>query len=336
MSPAHATPLHRWRIIGLVVLVVGGVALATAGRAPAPAPAPGAPGALAGAPDAESSAWYCTGQSTPSGSVPGFLVLTNTTTRRVTTTIAAVSDSGSRSQTTVAVPPRSAITPSVPAVSSGAWEAQTVVVSGGGVTASQVAHNTLGWSQSPCASTTSARWYFPGGSTANGNLLSVSLFNPTSTPVVVDLSFMTPTGTVHPINYQGIVLEPGQVAVEDVASEVQDAATVSTVVSTRTGRVVAAEVEQFEGTTDGLSLVPGVALPQSSWAIPLAQESPGGTSEVDVFNPGTTTESVTVHLRLSSGPLAPLTDRVLPGTTWSLMTSAQTRIPQSETYAATV
>ncbi len=336
MTPVHHAPQHRWRIIALVVLVVGGVALAAAGGAPAPAPAPAAPGALAGAPDAESSAWYCTGQSTASGSVPGFLVLTNTTTHPVTTTVTAVSDGGGRAQSAVTVPARTALTPALPGVESGAWEAQTVVVSGGGLAVSQVVHNTLGWSQSPCQSTTAADWYFPGGTTAGGDQLAVSLFNPTSTPVVVDVSFTTPTGTVHPINYQGIVLEPGQVAVEDVAAEVQDAPTVSTVVSTRTGRVVAAEIQQFEGTTDGLSLVPGVATPQSSWSVPLAQESPGGTSELDVFNPGSTPASVRVQVRLPSGPLAPLTARVPPGGTWALATSAETRIPKGQAYSARV
>jgi hypothetical protein len=85
-----------------------------------------------------------------------------------------------------------------------------------------------------------------------------------------------------------------------------------------------------------MSLVPGVMTPQSHWAIPQAQEVPGGSSEIDVFNPGSTTESVTVGFRLPSGPLAPLTEKVLPGTTWSLQTSAQTRIPDNETYATAI
>ena len=52
---------------------------------------------------------------------------------------------------------------------------------------------------------------------------------------------MTPSGAVHPINYQGVVLQADPVVVENVASEVQNVSTVSTVVTTRTGRVVASE-----------------------------------------------------------------------------------------------
>jgi hypothetical protein len=135
------------------------------------------------------------------------------------------------------------------------------------------------------------------------------------------------------------VLPAGQVAVENVTSEVQQIPTMSTVVTTRTGRVVAAEVQQLVaagGTSGGLSLVPGVMTPQSHWMIPQAQEIPNGTSEIDVFNPGTATETVTVRFRLPSGPLAPLTEKILPGTTWPLLTSGQTRIPANETYATAI
>jgi hypothetical protein len=323
----------------VVLLVVVGTALSVGVRGtPTPAGAAPTPSALVGAPDAESSAWYCTGQSTAGGVSPGSLVLTNTTTRPVSATITAVTDSGATAHAAVAVPASGVVAPPIPALS-GSWESETVITSGGGVAVTQTVSSSAGWSQAPCQSTTSAWWYFAGGSTAGTNALSISLLNPTSTPVVVDLSFLTPTGMVHPINYQGIVLPAGQVAVENVTTEVQEVATVSTVVSTRTGRVVASAVQQLVGpggASGGLSLVPGAPAARAQWAIPGAQEVAGGTSEVDVFNPGTALETVTVHFQLPSGPLAPLTQKVLPGTTWKLTTSAQTRIPDGETYATTV
>ena len=82
MSPAHHSRERRWLVLALVVLVVAGVAVAagTAGRRRRSA-APAAPSALVGAPDAESSAWYCTGSRPRRAVAPGFLVLTNTTAR---------------------------------------------------------------------------------------------------------------------------------------------------------------------------------------------------------------------------------------------------------------
>jgi hypothetical protein len=327
-------------MVALVVLVIAGVAVAVSARGtPAPVGAAAVQSSLVGAPDAESSAWYCTGQSTASGVSPGFLVLTNTTPRPVAADVTAVTDTGASEHTALAIPSLGVSTPSIAALSSGSWQSETVITAGGGVAVTQVVHSPLGWSQAPCQSTTSAQWYFPGGSTAAANQLYISLLNPTSTPVVVDLSFMTPGGAVHPINYQGIVLPAGQMATENVASEVQQVSNMSTVVTTRTGRVVASEVQEFVGqggTSGGLSLVAGVPSPQSHWAIPQAQETPGGSSEIDIFNPGTATETVTVRPRLPSGQLAPLTDKVPPGTTWALATSGQTRIPDDETYATSI
>ena len=340
MTPAHVSRERRWRVAALVVLVVAGVGIAVGVRgAPAPVAAAPIPSTLVGAPDAESSAWYCTGQSVAGGVSPGFLVLTNTTAKSVTVDITATSDSGATAHTAAAVPAYGVIAPAIPTLASGSWVSETVITSGGGVAVSQTVAGSLGWSQAPCESTASAQWYFASGSTAAANTLYVSLLNPTSTPVVVDLSFATPAGIVHPIDYQGIVLQPGQVAVENVASEVQEVSTVSTIVSARTGRVVASEIQGLVGpggTSGGLALVPGAAAPQGLWAIPQAQEDAGVNSEIDVFNPGQSTESVTLRFRLPSGPLAPLTNKVLPGATWAVSTSTETRIPAGETYSTTI
>ncbi len=287
-------------------------------------------------PDAESSAWYCTGQTAASGAGVGFLVLSNTTARAVVAEITSVSDSGATVHSAVSVPARGAIAPSLPSLSSGSWEADTVTVAGGGVAVSQAVHGSTGWSVAPCQSSTSADWYFPDGSTVAANTLDIALLNPTSSPVVVDLTFETPTGPVQPINYQGVVLNPGAVLVEDVGSEVQQAAQVSTVVTARTGRVVASELQTFVGSRSGLAVVPGLTRPEPRWAIPQAEEVTGGTSDINVFNPGTVPEAVSVHLRLASGPLAPLTSTVAPGATWSLQPSTQTRIPVGAPYSARV
>jgi Family of unknown function (DUF5719) len=338
VTPAHHTTEPRWRIVLFIVLVVAGVGVAVAARGtPAPAGAGTGVVALVGAPDAESSAWYCTGQSTPSGAVaPGSLVLANTTAHGVTAAVAAVSDTGATQRTAVAVPGHGVVMPAPAAFASGSWEAQTVTVDGGGVAVSQIARGSSGWTESPCQSTTSSDWYFPGGTTSGNDALSLSLLNPTVTPVVVDLTFVTSSGTLHPINFQGIVVPAGAVVVEDVASVVQNAVTVSTIVSARTGRVVASELQTFAGSSTGLSIVPGATTPQSHWTVPQAEEIADGGSEIDVFNPGPSSASVVVHLHLASSSPAPLTDTVAPGSTWAIKTSTETRIPAGASYSADV
>jgi hypothetical protein len=338
VSPAHHSGERRWPVLVVVVAVLAGVSLAVASRgtgAP-PAGSSGTPSALVSAHNAESSAWYCTGMSTATGSAPGTLVLTNTTPAPVTAGITAVSDTGAYVHASVSVPGDTVVSPSVSGPSSGSWQADTVTVAGGGVAVSQSVHGSSGWGVAPCQSSTAANWYFAGGTTANSDGLFASLLNPTSTPVVVDLSFITSTGAVHPINYQGLVLPPGQLVVENVAAEVQNASTVSTVVTARTGRVVASELQVFSGSSSGLSVVPGVAQPAVHWAIPQGEENSGGSSEIDVFNPGISSVAVRVHLRLASGPLAPLSSDVAPGSTWVVATDKQTRIPAGAPYSVIV
>ena len=240
--------------------------------------------------------------------------MTNTTDRAVAATVSEETDSGSVETATVSVPALGDVVPTVPAPTSGSWLSAIVTVAGGGVAVSQVVAGSTGWSVSPCQSTTSASWFFAGGSTAGSNGLYISLLNPTSTPVVADLSFATSRGVVHPINFQGIVLQPNQVVAEDIGAEVQNQAMVSTEVTARTGRIVASEVQGYGGTSAGVCPRARVERPAEPWFIPQGEETPDTTSAIDVYNPGQVPESVTVHLRLPSGPLAPLLHTVAPGT----------------------
>jgi len=82
--------------------------------------------------------------------------------------------------------------------------------------------------------------------------------------------------------------------------------------------------------------VPGSPRAEQEWAIPQSVEVVGGTSSIDVFNPGSSTQVVTVRLRLGSAPLSPFQARVSPDTTWVLSTGAQTRIPKGDPYAAVI
>jgi hypothetical protein len=330
VSPgAHREP-RRWLVVVLVLaVVVGGAIVARSTRSTTPNALPPAPGAIVSSTSAESSAWYCTGQSTASEQVAvGSVDLTNTSTRPVDGTITSVSDSGATVATPVSVPARSQVVVGAPTMA-GSWVSQSVLMTGGGVAVTQFVHGPSGWSQAPCRSDTSRQWYFPSGTTVGSNDIYLALFNPSSTPDVVDLTFVTPSGVVHPISFQGIVLQPGQTTAENVGTYVQNEQTVATTVTTRTGRVVASETQVLAGPSSGLALVPGSPRAQRQWSIPQSQEVVGGTSSIDIFNPGPTTESVTVRTRLASGPLPAFHARVLPDATWNLITSGQTRIPKS-------
>jgi hypothetical protein len=296
-----------------------------------------APVSLVSAPAAESSAWYCTGQSTVAGQLaPGSVVLTNTGTRTVRGMIDAVTDTGAKVVARIAVRARRQLVADIPTPKTGTWISEVVTLSGGGVAVSQTLQGPSGWAEAPCQSSTSQQWYFPTGVTTGSNALFVALFNPTSTPDVVDLSFTTPQGVVHPINLQGIVLQSDQTQVESVGPFVQDQASIAMTVSTRTGRLVASELQLLTGNGSGLAIVPGSPRTQRTWTIPQASEVAGGSSSIDVFNPGPTAQEVTVRTTLGSGPLSPFRARVLPDAVWVLSTSAETRIPVGDPYSVVV
>jgi hypothetical protein len=337
VKPAHHGQ-RRWLVIVVVAAVIAGLAIAarSPGKSAAGGP-PTAPASLVSAPGAESSEWYCTGQTTAAGQLaPGSIILTNTGSRPVAGTINAVTDTGAKAATAISVPRRGQLVADIPAPASGTWISDAVMLSGGGVSVSEDMSGSSGWAEAPCQSSTSRQWYFPNGSTEGANALFVSLFNPTATPDVVDLSFTTAQGVVHPINFQGLVLQPDQTQVEAVAPFVQDQATVATTVATRTGRLVASELELLSGGISGLSIVPGSPRPQGTWVIPQAAEISGGFSSIDVFNPTPLAQEVTVRATLGSGRLAPFHARVLADSTWTLSTSAETRIPLGDPYSAVV
>jgi Family of unknown function (DUF5719) len=337
VRPAHGGQ-RRWLVLAVIVAVLVGVAIAA--RPPgksAPGGPPVAPASLVSAPGAESSAWYCTGQSTAAGQLaPGSVVLSNTGTHSVKGTIDAVTDTGATVATPVAVPALGQLVADVPTPKSGTWISEAVTLSGGGVAVSQTLQGSSGWAVAPCQSSTSQQWYFPSGVTTGSNALFVSLFNPTSTPDVVDLSFTTPKGVVHPINFQGIVLESGQTQVESIAPFVQDQGSIATTVSTRTGRLVASELQLLTGNGSGLAIVPGTPQVERKWVIPQAAEVANGSSSIDVFNPDPSAEEVTIRPVLGSGALTPFRARVAGDSTWVLSTSAETRIPVGDPYSAVI
>ncbi len=337
MKPAHHGQ-RRWLVIVVVVGVLTGLGITarSPGRSAPGGPLP-APAALVSAPRAESSEWYCTGQTTTGGQLaPGSVILTNTGGRPVVGTIDAVTDTGAKVSTAISVPAQGRLVAALPAPSSGTWISDAVMLSGGGVSVSQSVSGPSGWDETPCQSSTSQQWYFPNGSTAGSNALFVSLFNPTATPDVVDLSFTTAQGVVHPINFQGIVLQPDQTQVESIAPYVQGQSSVATTVATRTGRLAASELELVGGTAAGLSIVPGSPRTQRTWVIPQAAEISQGFSSIDIFNPTPSAQEVTVYATLGSGRLAPFRARVLADATWILSTSTETRIPVGDPYSAVV
>jgi hypothetical protein len=306
---------------------------AEVGTTSTPTPATSPPGAIVAGSAADSSAWYCAGAAAaPSGSQAA-LLLTNPGAQGVSgmvQTVAAAGSSGS-SQTTFTVPPDQQLT--LP-VSVGA---STVSLQGGGVGVTEVVNGPLGWSLGPCASSTSDSWYFAHGSTASGDGMQVVLYNPTPTPAVADVSFVSASASlIVPPAYQGIPVAPGTVVVENVSDHVPNDLSLATEVTALSGALVAAELEETGAVGNGgMSVVEGANAPRSQWAFAENADTSGGGNVYTILNPGSRTVSVTVSIDLAQGQAAPLVVRVPPQSTAALTAQNETRIPAGTVFGLT-
>jgi len=336
---APAAGMRRWALLGMVVVVLAGLAVLDRGiarTAPAPAAVPLA--AEAAPAPSESSSWYCAGGSGGGNGVPGATVyLTNTTRTPVAGTVTVGNESGTAATSRVEVPPGGQVAVVPGQLARGAWLAARVDLDRGGVVATQTMGPASAWAVAPCASTASPTWYFASGSTAPGSRLLLALFNPTTTPAVVDTTFATAGGKMsQPAPFEGVVVAPGQVVVADVGTYVQDEPLVATTVSARSGAVVADEVEARQGVVAGLSLRLGVPAPRPSWSLPGIEDPAAGSSSLAVLNPTSRAEEVQVDVQLETGPAAPFDQVVGPGDVWQLETSSARRIPAAQPFTVHV
>lgn len=337
-----APPVRRLPVIALVLalLVGGGIASAmTAEPSAEPFHPPSAALAALAAPAASNaSSWYCTGGTGPKNPIAqATLYLVNSSTQAVSGTITVSNGLGKSASEQVGVPPLGEVTVSPGSLLSGDWLASRVDLQGGGVAVSELLAGPTGWSIAPCSSVAAPDWYFASGSTDVGNLLFVSLFNPTPSESVVDLRFVTKGGVVRPTPFQGLIVDPGRVVTAQVPAFVQNQPLVATEAIARSGRVVATELQvHVAAGQSGMSLRLGSPQPAARWYLPRSSNPPKGKTRLVVFNPAKKATHAVVAIRLPTGSTAPIEQTVPPRSIWTLDLSKQTRIPSSTDYAVSV
>ncbi|MGH9081594.1 MAG: DUF5719 family protein [Acidimicrobiales bacterium] len=332
----------RWAALVTVVVVVVGAAVVDAAHPVSSAPpavgsSDGVPVAAAGS---YSSSAFCAGGT---GTAAGTTVyLANTTTKVVSGVMTVVGPVGGGG-----VGPTTHRAVSVPALGTAAVNpaaglpagsnASVLSFAGGGVAVSQVVSGPGGWSTAPCASQVSPQWAFAGGSTAAGNLLTLSLLNPTAVESVVNVSFLTEAGVVDPQAYQGLIVPPGQLVTENVGDFVQDANQIATVVTAQSGALVSTEFEQWSpGGTGGLSLRLGSPTLSTTWQFAQTTAMPGSTVDFTLANPGNAPATTTLTFGLSSGSVEPLHTVVPPRSVAVVAASSTPGLPHQVPFAVTV
>ncbi len=157
---------------------------------------------------------------------------------------------------------------------------------------------------SPCATSASPAWYFATSSTRRDARVRLSLLNPFSDDAVVDLTFITDEGRREPVAYQGLVVPANALAVLDLGSEVTRRQQVSFSVVARSGNLLAAALQSFNGDLglSGVSLRTGAPQAADQWLFPLgvAGADAGAANSFVVYNPGTAEARVDLAVELDA------------------------------------
>jgi hypothetical protein len=331
--------------VAVVVAVVVGAALID--RAVGTPASPSAPSALSASTipstAAVSSSWYCAGGTTGSGGQANTTIyVTNTGTETVPGAVTTTVNTGKGSVSThqaISVPSATTIAVNPGIYAPGGWGASTLTFAGGGIGVSQVAAGPAGWTTAPCASASSANWYFASGATTPGNQLVLILYNPTSTEAVANVSFDTDAGVLQPQLYQGLSVPAGQVVVENVGDYVQSRPTVATMVSAQSGQIVADQLQLVSTTgKTGLALALGAPSVSPDWYFSQTTNPTAAGSSVSFLlsNPGPTAERAMVAVGLTQGGVAPFAVAVPAKSVVPFTASTANRIPHQVPYAVAI
>lgn len=289
-----------------------------------------------------SSTWYCQGASAnKDGIANGTVIVANPTDRDVKGSVTFVANADAK------VPPKTVPLELKPWSRAGysyadqlpaPWVAALVEVDGGGVVAEQSVSGPLGSDNAPCANNASSTWYFADGGTTRDAHLIYALANPFPEDAIVDLSFSTDQGRVVPQALQGVVVPARGMLPVNVGEQVLRRRAVSATIRARTGRIVAARIQTYDGSDrrKGLALVPATPSPGDTWYFPEGYVTDGMTERFQVYNPSGREAHVTLALTLQQGAAEPFDIVVAPQGRFTVNVNDETRIPKNVGHAATV
>jgi len=306
-----------------------------------------------------SSSWFCAGATdNANGAAPAMVVIANANAQPVTATVTLIPDQGPPSTATVGVPARNrvAVPESLPGAS--AWIGANVTINGGSAAVEQQVSGPLGRASSPCATSSERRWFFADGRTAINASDEITLLNPYPMESIVDLSFTTDQGLEAPGEFQALVVPASGLLSVDLGTHLRRRLRIATVVTARTGRVVAWQTQVVTppsagqqvigpngpppGAIDPASPVPGVTLSLGSssaattWTWPEGIAGGGVEERYVIFNPGPGTAQVRLALELDQGRAEPFTLSVGPEEVSTVVSDQQARVPAGVTHAATL
>lgn len=300
---------RRW-LPFLILIGVIGAGLALARHDPGPDPVrdrPASPGSLlpvAAEAGALSTAFYCGGGSALGSEGPAELsvVIAGAEGRGLVAEVTIIGSEGTVEVVSVDVPADGRVRVTAAEHLTAEWAAMTIEVLAGRATVEREVRGPRGFDVSPCATSASANWYIPSGSTLRGATEQLVIYNPFPDSATVDLSFATDEGNRAPRSLQGITV-PGRSVKAIPAGDIPvRRPEVATRVRARSGRLVVDRLQIFDGSGDALigvdedpvatpppvGLASTLAIPAlaARWVFPDVALGADTRTQVAIYNPG--------------------------------------------------
>jgi len=278
--------------LGLVVILVVGLAVLENGSSPATPTIPSRASAVDGptipSTDAVSVAWFCAeGTSVEAGRADETVVIGNLAPNPIEATITVMPSAGEsfvveRRTITAFAQERVLVSDLVADEQPGV----VVEVLGGPAIVEHELRGNGDIAVGPCARAASKDWYFAGGTTARGAEEWLTLFNPFGQDAIVDVSFLTSSRREEPAGTQALAVPRHSRISIPVHEHVLREERLATEVHARTGRVVAERTLKFDGTDTrlGLAVSLGVHGPASRWWLPVGDAQVGTAQSISIAN----------------------------------------------------
>lgn len=315
--------MNKRALLGTVIVVLGalGVALNALPTTSNPSELP-----VAAPSTVLSSALYCTGLTSSAGGMSGSIDFVNTLNVARTIALDEVATGTTASAHGVlhlAPWGRASFYPG--AHLRGSTYAVSAQVNGGGVVAEQDVSSD--GSATPCVAAGTTHWYAAGLDTTVGSSAILSVYNPTATDDVYDVTTTSGRGYGAPTYLQGLTLGSHREMVIDLSKYDVNTANIGVALTVVHGNV-AVTVDQVD--RGSASLVAGQSSLASSGVVPLVSTSRSANSQLRVSNPSGQVANISVDVHEGNFVIAPQKFNVAPYATRTLAIAPNTAIPPAQ------
>ncbi|MFZ1061996.1 MAG: DUF5719 family protein [Acidimicrobiales bacterium] len=272
-------------------------------------------------PGSNTTALYCTGLSGSTGGEPGHFTFLNTTGSTRKLNVQVVSDKDDTSLTSLTLRPHRARSVTPQSEVKGNSFAVAVQVNGGGVVGEEVANSSA---EAPCVAAGVTNWYASGFDTTVGSSADLSIYNPTATPAVFNISTFSPSGYSAPAPFQGLAVGAHDQMVIDLGSQIVNTSNIGVRVRVLRGSVV---IDGVQDSGSVASFAQGQdALTKTAW-FPAVTTVNGALAQIRVANPSGVPVNVVATVKVANYTVAPQDLTVAPYASGDIVITPNSAIP---------